>query len=48
VVRTRSAQQPAMVVDAEATIDEVDRQLMRPGMRINAEIIKQSNRLATQ
>ena len=48
VVRTRSAQQPALVVDAQATIDEVDRQLMRPGMRIDAEIIKQSNWVATQ
>ncbi len=46
VVRTRSALQPAMVVDAEATIDEPDRQLMRPGMRINAEVVSASQLVA--
>ncbi len=41
VVRTRSSQQPAMVVDAVATINTPDMVLMRPGMRINAEIVPQ-------
>ncbi len=39
VVRTRSADQPAMVVDATATIESADPKLMRPGMRITAEIL---------
>ena len=45
VVRTRSANQPAMVIDALAAIDAPDPQLMRPGMRVSAEIVLDEARL---
>ena len=38
VVRTKSRNQPAMVIDAVASIENPDRELMRPGMRVNARI----------
>lgn len=38
VVRTKSRNQPAMVIDAVASIANPDRELMRPGMRVNARI----------
>ncbi|MEM9302367.1 MAG: efflux RND transporter periplasmic adaptor subunit [Pseudomonadota bacterium] len=39
IVRTRSTNQPAMIIDAVASIDAPDAELMRPGMRVSAEIV---------
>ncbi|MCF6262684.1 MAG: HlyD family efflux transporter periplasmic adaptor subunit [Xanthomonadales bacterium] len=38
VVRNRSRNQPAKVFDTRVTIDHLDPELMRPGMRVTAEI----------
>lgn len=38
VVRVKSRHQPAKILDAIVSIDKVDAELMRPGMRLSAEI----------
>ena len=38
VVRNRSRNQPAKVFDARVSIDQLEPELMRPGMRVTAEI----------
>jgi len=42
VVRNRSRNQPAKVFDTQVTIDHLDPELMRPGMRVTAEIFSGS------
>ena len=39
VVRTKSKNQPSKILDAIVTIDGIDREIMRPGMRIKAKIM---------
>lgn len=39
VLRPRSRQVPAMVVDVDLAIDEPDPEIMRPGMAVRAEIV---------
>ncbi len=38
VVRTKSKEQPAKILDATVNLDNVDAELMRPGMRLSAVI----------
>jgi HlyD family secretion protein len=38
VVRTKSKEQPAKILDATVKLDKVDSQLMRPGMRLSGKI----------
>lgn len=38
VVKIKSKNQPAKILDAEVTIENVDAEIMRPGMRLTAEI----------
>ncbi len=44
VVRNRSRNQPAKVFDARVTIEKLDPDLMRPGMRVTAEIFVNSRK----
>ncbi|MCF6224817.1 MAG: efflux RND transporter periplasmic adaptor subunit [Xanthomonadales bacterium] len=44
VVRNRSRNQPAKVFDTRVTIDHLDPELMRPGMRVTAEIFSGSGK----
>ncbi len=44
VVRNRSRNQPAKVFDTRVTIEKVDPELMRPGMRVTAEIFINSGK----
>ena len=43
VVRTKSPNQPSKILDAVVSIDNIDREIMRPGMRIKAEIMTGDN-----
>ena len=38
VVKIKSKNQPAKILDAEVTIENVDAEIMRPGMRLTAEV----------
>lgn len=43
VVRTKSRNQPSKILDATVTIENMDLEIMRPGMRLKAEIITQDD-----